>query len=434
MSSTTTPSTIEGIKRLAVTLKREQGIPHHQALNAAAQHAGLANFRHARAVLVKSERSRVRGAGGAAHKLWITAYWQDRGGQSGRETLCISSGVPWCERLRPSEIGRSRGLNKFRVDAADHFESKADLAGRDAARRAICEAARTLQFMELTGLRPATSQGWRSVRNLQDLPGKDHASEWTDPATGRTILVDEPYLDVDQVLEARKAWAQDRGVALAVTARVGMYFPGMATLCFASADGDAASLGRYVAALDAAPAPVTAEHWHGESAPYSPLFLSPARAASGRRKRGRPRPLVRGTVRGRAIVYGHILIGPCWRPDARMPLDSHREAGNLIKEVLDNGRLRSRAWQRLAHVRSELDEWVQREYPGRQELPDDVFPELYYRDFVPSGFTPARAIERIRELITENYPDCVPRRDLLRCIDAARRDLARKQIGIALKT
>ena len=41
------PSTLEGIKRLAKSLKREQQIPHNKALDAAAVRAGYANFRHA---------------------------------------------------------------------------------------------------------------------------------------------------------------------------------------------------------------------------------------------------------------------------------------------------------------------------------------------------------------------------------------------------
>jgi len=42
------PITLPGIKRAAKAIKRERGISHAEALNAAAQDAGYQNFRHAR--------------------------------------------------------------------------------------------------------------------------------------------------------------------------------------------------------------------------------------------------------------------------------------------------------------------------------------------------------------------------------------------------
>ena len=42
------PTTLPGIKRAAKTIKRERGISHAEALDAAAQAAGYQNFRHAR--------------------------------------------------------------------------------------------------------------------------------------------------------------------------------------------------------------------------------------------------------------------------------------------------------------------------------------------------------------------------------------------------
>src|SRR5690606_21326477 len=47
-SQTIRPSTMEGIQRLAKSLRGELSIKHLQALDAAAQAAGFQNFRHAR--------------------------------------------------------------------------------------------------------------------------------------------------------------------------------------------------------------------------------------------------------------------------------------------------------------------------------------------------------------------------------------------------
>lgn len=45
------PTTIYGIKRLAKAIKRERGVPHHLALDIAAQKAGYRDYRHALKVL-----------------------------------------------------------------------------------------------------------------------------------------------------------------------------------------------------------------------------------------------------------------------------------------------------------------------------------------------------------------------------------------------
>jgi hypothetical protein len=45
------PSTMEGIKRLAKSIKREKNITHTKALDLAAQAAGFENFQHAHKTL-----------------------------------------------------------------------------------------------------------------------------------------------------------------------------------------------------------------------------------------------------------------------------------------------------------------------------------------------------------------------------------------------
>ena len=94
------PSTLDGIKRLAKSLKVERGIQHVRALDDAAQAAGFQNFRHASNVLQaaapKAERPRP------GYCTFLTAYWKDReGGGSGRETLTIWLSAPWAELILP---------------------------------------------------------------------------------------------------------------------------------------------------------------------------------------------------------------------------------------------------------------------------------------------------------------------------------------------
>lgn len=203
------------------------------------------------------------------------------------------------------------------------------------------------------------------------------------------------------------------------------YFPENATLYFTSHDGRESELRGFVERLDREPIPVSAEDWTGESAPYSPLFLSPARAQVGRAKRGRPTAKYVGMVRRNAVVYGQVLLGGCWRPNAKMPIVAHKEVGDLLKELLENGGLRSRAYWRVENIRSELDEWVQREYRTQEELSSEKFNRLYYNDWTPSQLLPSARIDRIEALLREHYPDSVPLRGLLRWLVVARKDLAR---------
>jgi hypothetical protein len=420
-----TPSTLEGISRLATAIKREQRITHTKALDIAAQRAGFGNLRNAQHELGKTEGP-ARSAAHARYPIWITAYWRDKQGDSGRETLCVSARLPWGRLLKPTEISASRGLGKFKADAADHFETPKDLFEQSAARRAICEAARTLQFMEATGLRPLTGHVYRRTKGIEKLPRRDHASAWRDPDSSAIVVVDEPYIsNVDETLSERSMWASEGGAAIAATKWAGMYSPTSATMFLTSLDGRADLLMHLVANLDAASSPVIAEHWAGESAPYAPQFVSPERSKRGKAKRARPKPLYRGLVRRNAIVYGQVFVGGSWRPNARMPLMAHQEAGNLLKELIECGRFRSRAYSRLEHVRCELDEWVQREYPSRAEMSDDQFSSLYYHEFKESGFAPKAAIVCVETLLRAHYPDCVPRRNLLRGLATATKDLGR---------
>lgn len=68
----TPPSTIAGICRLAKTIRRERGIKHTIALDAAAKIAGFENFKHAKRQLSLHVPSTLV-------PLYLTAYWDDRG-------------------------------------------------------------------------------------------------------------------------------------------------------------------------------------------------------------------------------------------------------------------------------------------------------------------------------------------------------------------
>lgn len=174
------PSTIDGIKRLAKSLKIEQSIQHAQALDAAAQAAGFQNFRHAGNVLraaPKMERSHP------GHRVFLTSYWKDRdGGATGRETLSIWLSVLWSDLITPLQLQNHRALADFRAEGPDQLAREHLQSSQSAARRAVCAAARALQFMDATKLRPSKShsRAFPGGRSSNAVPGRDHYSIWYD--------------------------------------------------------------------------------------------------------------------------------------------------------------------------------------------------------------------------------------------------------------
>jgi hypothetical protein len=171
--------------------------------------------------------------------------------------------------------------------------------------------------------------------------------------------------------------------------------------------------------------------WEGHSLPSFPVFISPRATVAP------PPPLRRsflpaegGVTRGKSVRYQPVIGPPSRRPDARMPVDNHAEVGQLLK------RARALAWRRDGVVnRIDLDEWVMREYPSEQELPQLRFVDLYYGDMPPNNAMPATALKesisqdiaRVQEILRTNYPPCAPLRGLLKTLDGAAASLNRWQ-------
>lgn len=412
------PTSLAGIKRLASSIKKQTGTKHSSALNEAAIIAGFNNFKEARncigSQVVKSTLS-----------LYITAYWREARGGTGRETLEIPVRRQWSAELTLSQLRRTRFLRHFRFDAVDHLETPEDLGSQDFARQRIIGAVRELTFMEASGLRPLSGRLPASIRRAYKLPHRDHASEWRNPDTGAAFLVDEPYGNPERLLAERQTWSATHRFEVALCQWNGMYSPGHSHLFVTAERGDS-SLARIVSRVDALPPPAGDDEWSGTSAAYAPPFASPARLASGVTKRARPVPLLPGVRHKGVVGFGGPLVGLGRRPDGRMPLSAHREAGGLLKAMIESSGLPSRAWTNLNRVRSELDEWVQREF-SRQELSDEVFSKLYYGEVKPLPLPAPQAVSRVADLLREHYPDVPPRRSAERLLASARRMIERAE-------
>ncbi len=422
------PSTLDGIKRLAKTLKGEHHI-HARALDAAAQAAGFQNFRHASNVLrtaPKPERPRP------GHRLFLTAYWKEReGSASGRETLTISLSAPWQELITPLQLQSHRALVRFRSEGPEHLARGQLLQTQSGARRAICAAARVLHFMDATKLRPSRShsRAFPGGRSSNIIPGHDHHSIWYDRETKRYLFVDEPYESaVESKAQERLAWAKQHGFTIVKPEWAGMYAPDIGSRLYLVAnDAKGIPLGPIATALNKLPAPITEDAWTGESAPMTPIFVSPGAITKIEAAKSQPKTPRKSSGLRNSVSYVRTFFGPQLRPKDRMPIGMHAEVGRLLKSVLVATYHRKGVYNRVNEIRSELEDWAQCEY-NHTELPNEQFFELYYRE---SGSTflrslsdaererHAESLAQVKTLLGEHYPDCPPLRSLLKKVDAA---------------
>jgi hypothetical protein len=424
------PSSLEGIKRLAKSIKTERGIQHVHALDAAAQLGGFQNFRHAKNAL----HSRV--SPDKRHPVFLTVYWKDREkGGTGRETLTITLSVPWGDLITPAQFKYERTLSDFRSEGPDHLARSSMAQSQSQARSAACAAARALHFMDATKLRPSKSyrKAYPDGRPGNVVPGHDHTSIWYDRESKRYLLVDEPYeLAAESKVAERTAWAQRHGFDIVKPEWAGMYNPDGGTRLYLVADAKKGiPLEPVTAALNRLPAPIDEETWDGESAPTVPYFISPgtiARASAVKEKAQTPR---KSNGQRNSVEYIQTFVGPQRRPKGKMSIAAHTEVGGLLKSVLVATYHRKGAYNRVNTVRSELDEWVQREYSST-ELPNEQFFDLYYHetDSTFSRSLPAEERDRhvgslaqVKKVLVGHYPDCPPLRLLLKKIDAAIKSL-----------
>jgi Domain of unknown function (DUF5623) len=424
------PSTLDGIKRLAKAIKGERGIQHLSALEDAARSAGFQNFKHARNVLTKGpERTHTR----PGHRLFLTVYWRDKDSDSrGRETLTVWLGTLWSELITPAQMDHHRALTHFQQEGPDHLARRDTLQSQSQARRAICAAARTLQFMDTTKLRPSKShsRAFPAGQSSNAVPGRDHYSIWYDRESKRYLFADEPYeLAVAGRAAERTAWSVRHGFDIAKPSWPGMYNPDGGTRLYLIADAaKGISLAPIVAALNRLPVPVVEADWDGESAPFTPMFVSPGTIARNQAAAQAPTG-ARKVTRGPRSTVGYVqtFVGPQRRPKGRMPIEAHAQVGKLLKSVLVASFNRKGVYNRVNGIRSELDEWTQREYT-HAELPSEQFFDLYYHEsggsFARSLSPDQRAIhvgslERAKQILTQHYPDSSPLRALVKKLDAA---------------
>lgn len=415
------PTTLTGIKRLATTLKRSENISHGAALDVASRRAGFENFRHAKDRMehgVKPEAT-------LGFAVFLTAYWKQEDGTSGRETLVTHISRPLRDLARRGRGAGAYDLRYFRVDADDHLENYEDFVSQGTARLLVMEAARALHFLDAANL---AGKGRWSYR-IPQVPHQDHSHEWIHTPTGAEVLADEPYHS-EWLHKERCDWGKDKGLHFAMTP-VRLYDHGRGSgrepMFFTSFSKDA--LDAVCAGLQQRAEQLAwSRSWSGESAPYAPIFRSPVQQASARRKRPRPRAVEFDKPTNGALPY---LFSPLsselsWRPAAAMPLEAHEEVGRLINCLL---LVDGRYFSTLSHVRQLLDSWLGCEL-GQADMLGTSMTDIYWRKdkvALPAGTTWQTAFDRISELLTANYPNSRPLRNLQKKLLSAKAQIERKE-------
>lgn len=423
MSKNITPSTLEGISSLAKDIKREQAIPHHTALDKAAIKAGFQNYRHAQNV------SKNRAS--ARYQIFLTCYWKAKdSGIRGRETLTMLIDQPLTGLVTSPQRSWNPKLGRARFSGPDHLEISTLSDSQSRARESVCEMARTIQFMNATGLKPCRGiRAYPKSNPSLSIPGQDHATTWYDPNTKRYLLVDEPYQGaVHHLANEREVWARHHGYNVVLSSWPGMYFPDGGSRLYLIADAKkGVPVEPIVKALERLPAPIVSSSWPGESAPFPPPFISPGAIALHEASKQRQATPSKKSVKRNTVQYVNPIFGASRRPDAKMPIEAHQQVGQIIKTVLADTYFRNGVRNRINSVRCELDEWVQREY-RRSELSDEVFFKMYYQgehtNFNKQLATNIRlqhivSMERVKALLTKHYPDCPPLRRLINKLDSA---------------
>jgi hypothetical protein len=414
------PSTIDGIKRKAKSVGRQNRIPHLMALDAVAQQSGYENFHHARRSLQRTDGAPPR------HSIFISAYWRDTStmpASAGLEVLEIKLPRPLMHFLTKHQCSYARNLEGFFIEYSDHLEMRSNTENQEGAKERLIRAALALQFIEATGLRPVTNQLQRSMVNkANELPSTDHASRWVSEEASHWLVLDEPYEHVtdDSEFEARDTWVAANDLHWARLDWHGLYNPGETVPHFLTNNPDL--LNKMVAVVeDLSDDALKFEgEWRLQTDSYYGQFVSPARKSEGKKRKPRPGTTYRSS--SNAVEF-HWRPGylPRQRPAQVMSMSNHKKLGRTL-QCLHVSATPDNAYQRLSRLQSELEDWMYAEYSNERSKKMDLHAYYGARDI--QGYRgPKRilsAVDRLRSVLIESYPDCKPLRDQLRNLDTAR--------------
>lgn len=423
------PSSVDGIKQLAKKISRERDVPHTRALDDASRQAGYENFVHAK-------RRLKLAAVPPRFPIYLSVHWfapRGRTGEltpdglrAGREILRVDLSRPLVDIVAKHRVGQGRGLHGFRMEYSDHLEHRTNVLGQDEARDRLLAGARSLLFMEATGLQPVTTKQFQQFSDmLENLPGADHNSDWFDPVTAAYIRLDEPYADsIESVVGKRRQWLERRGLHMVAPQWEGIYYAGECMPFLISPNGGL--LTRAAEALAKVPAVTKPETWPHETGMCNDDFVSPQRQADDKPRRPRPGPSWRDH-QGATPYGGAPGIPSRWRPAKPMAFAQHQQLGPLMQGLCSSAWPR-RVSQKLSAARSELEEWAIKEHKSQQG--DAVYDIYYGGPRAVYGNSDAELMVMLtnaRGLVERGYSDCKPRRKLLAAFEAATNEMEKRR-------
>jgi hypothetical protein len=425
------PTTLSGVKSLASQIRKERGVKHLTALNMAAKAANCENFRHAQRTLPSG--------GNVADRPYVllTAYWRDKGGKYhiGRETLRVELSKEILDICGKAQLKRARGFETLRMVAADHFIRDMVFDGQEQARKSLCEAQRSLRFMEHTELQPRPRK-WKSYKEKTGkLPYSDHPTEWIEITTGHLILVDEPYSIAPDSVE-RAEWAAKHGWDVKKSTWAGMYFPHNCDLYVATDVSNGYELDHLLAKINAMPAPLVVSEWSGDSVSSWDTFTSPKAHTPQDVRRARPRGTIFPAATATSLPFSFNMGTTRRRPRGALGVPGHIEVGSIIKAVISSRERPWSAYTRLNTLRSNLEDWMSLEI-GPKELEGPEFFDVYYREtpsdasFKEVATTRQGVIDLLRTLkskLQAAYLDSAPLRTELKRVDMAMQLTHRKKL------
>lgn len=184
-----TPIILETLKRLARRIKRERDVPHFQALDLAAQQFGFANYTHAKRALEKAALD-------LSTKILVSAMSRTKSSPA-----WVNSAIEVPIRKSISELSVKKYLRGYlggcRVVSENHIELDPfdnNILDVSVAQNYVRQVARTLQFMDATGLKPSGAKRIYPGGGYWNRPPlADHDSGWYDPESKAYLLLTEPY-------------------------------------------------------------------------------------------------------------------------------------------------------------------------------------------------------------------------------------------------
>jgi hypothetical protein len=161
----------------------------------------------------------------------VVAEWSDpKTGAVGTEVVEVALPRQLHAILKPSRYKYARSLGDFVPSGTERITGSFEVRHGLKPREKAAAAARELRFMAATGLVPSKRSASPGEVG-SEFPDLDHQTTWTEPKTGATVFVSEPYHAYEGAYEE---WAEDNKSFVVVSKWPGMYMPGFTKLIMIS--------------------------------------------------------------------------------------------------------------------------------------------------------------------------------------------------------